>query len=307
MLAIQILYDILLRLFVDGRHLRNIALLVDSTALLNNTRVLTVDVDVDDVVFVELSGPPLRNSILHLVLQFDAVGTFREGLSDGLLVKFVEFVVELGDHLLDVMRLLFLVQLVDNSLLDVSLSVALDDRASGADHLLLPDLRGDGVLSQDGFDARIFIMLEHVDVSIVNIVDGSFVDLGHGPDSKWPFGGIVVDAWVGECVRRLVVLRNIGRLDHMLRHLAYIDDLIGVVGLTFAVECIDSSATHLLLPHGLNEWRRGGSRIFQVVNHRLTLSFRGVLDLTVRILKAVRSASVVQHIFLDIVDMLFVE
>ena len=187
LLLIQILYDILLRPFVEGRNLLNIALLIDSATLLNNTRILIVDVYVDDIVFVELSGPPLRNSILDLVLEFDAVGTFGESLSDRLLVKFVEFIVELSNHLLDVMRLLFLIQLADNSLLDVSLSVALDDRASGADDLLFPDLRRNGVLSQDGFDTRIFIMLEHVDVSIVNIIDCSFINLGHRPDSKWPF------------------------------------------------------------------------------------------------------------------------
>lgn len=85
------------------------------------------------------------------------------------------------------MGLLLLIKLVDNSLLDVALSVALDDGASGTDDLLLPDLRRDGVLSQDGFDARIFVMLEHVDVSIVDIVDCAFIDLGHRPDSKWPF------------------------------------------------------------------------------------------------------------------------
>jgi len=63
----------------------------------------------------------------------------------------------------------------------------LNDRASGANDLLFPDLRRNGVLSQDGFDTRIFIMLEHVDVSIVNIIDCSFINLGHRPDSKWPF------------------------------------------------------------------------------------------------------------------------
>lgn len=68
LLVIQILYDVLLRLFVDGRNLRNIALLIDSTTLLDDTRVLVVDVYVDDVVFVELSGPSLGNSILHLIL-----------------------------------------------------------------------------------------------------------------------------------------------------------------------------------------------------------------------------------------------
>ena len=67
LLVIQILYDILLRPFVDGRNLLNIALFIDPTTLLYNTRILIVDVDVDDIVFVELSGPPLRNSILDLI------------------------------------------------------------------------------------------------------------------------------------------------------------------------------------------------------------------------------------------------
>lgn len=206
MLAVQILHDVLLGLFVDGRDLGNIALLIDSATLLHDTSVLIVDVNVDDVVFVELSGPPLRNSILDLVLEFDTVGALGESLGDRLLVKLVEFVVELGDHLLDVMRLLFLIELVDDGLFDVPLGVALDDCASRTDDLLFSDLRRDGVLSQDGFDARVFIMLEHVDVTIVNIIDCSFIDLGHGSDSKWPFGGISVNAGVGECVSCIVVL-----------------------------------------------------------------------------------------------------
>lgn len=93
----------------------------------------------------------------------------------------------------------------------------------------------------------------------------------------------------------------------MLRHLAYIDDLIRVVGLALAVESIDSSATHLLLPDGFNEWGRGGSWIFQVVNHRLTLAFDGLLDLSVGVLKAARSVGVVEHILLYVVHVLFVE
>lgn len=67
-LVIQVLHDVLLRLFVDGRDLLEVALFVDFASLLDNTRVLIVDVYVDDVVFVELSGPPLRNSVLDLIL-----------------------------------------------------------------------------------------------------------------------------------------------------------------------------------------------------------------------------------------------
>ena len=93
----------------------------------------------------------------------------------------------------------------------------------------------------------------------------------------------------------------------MLRHLTYINNLIRVVGLTFAVECVDTSATHLLLPDWFNEWRRGSSWIFQVVNHRLTLSFGSVLNLTVGILKSVRSVSIVEHVFLYIVNVRLVE
>ena len=113
MLLIQILYFILICLFIEGRNLLIIVLLIDSATLLNNTRILIIDVYVDDIVFAEFSGPSLRNSILDLVLEIDAIGTFGESLSDRLLVKFVEFIVELSNYLMDVMRLLFLIQLVD--------------------------------------------------------------------------------------------------------------------------------------------------------------------------------------------------
>ena len=219
-------------------------------------------------------------------------------------MEFVEFIVELSDHLLDVMRLLFLIKLVNDSLLDISLSIALDDCASRTNDLLLSDLGRDRVLSQDGLDTCIFIVLEHVDVSVVNIVHCSFVNLRHGSDSKWPFGSIAVNAWVRECVSCIVVL--IG-LNHLLWHLAYVDDLIRVIGLTFAVECIYSSTTHLLLPDWFHEWCRGSRWVFQVVNHRLTLSFHSMFDLDVGILQSVRSVSVVEHILLDIVLVQFVE
>jgi len=49
--------------------------LVDLSTLVLNSRLLIENVDVNDVVLVELLGPPLRNSILHFLFEHVLVWT----------------------------------------------------------------------------------------------------------------------------------------------------------------------------------------------------------------------------------------
>ena len=54
------------------------------------------------IVLVELSGPPLWNPVLDLILDHGLVGTLGEGLRQRLLMQLIKLVVKLGDHVLDV-------------------------------------------------------------------------------------------------------------------------------------------------------------------------------------------------------------
>lgn len=115
---------LLLLLLFSLRYLRR---LVNFAALLVDAWFLIVNIDVHDVKLVELPRPSLRDSILDLLLELLFVRALGQSLTDTLLMKLVEFIIKLGDHLLDILSLFLLIQLVNDGLLDVLLGVALDD------------------------------------------------------------------------------------------------------------------------------------------------------------------------------------
>lgn len=98
--------------------------LINLSSLLLDARLLVINVDVDDVVFVEFPGPPLRNTVLDLLLELLLVRTLCKSLGNRLLMELIELVVESSDHLLDVLGLLFLIKLINDSLLNIHLSEA---------------------------------------------------------------------------------------------------------------------------------------------------------------------------------------
>ena len=79
------------------------------------------DFHADNILLVELFGPTLRNSILDLILDHHFVRALSEGLCQRLLVKFIEFVIELGDHLLNIRTLLFGINLLEDGYLNILL------------------------------------------------------------------------------------------------------------------------------------------------------------------------------------------
>ena len=169
-----IYHDLHLRLLEDAVSLFDSALPVDLASLLVDTGLVVVNIDVHDVVLVELLRPPLRDAVLHFVLQDLFIWAFRQGLSNRLLMELKELVVELGNHLL---VLLILVELVDNSLLNILFSITRDHIASWSDNQLRLDLRSDRLLSQDLLDVGILILLEQINVPAADVVHDVLIDL----------------------------------------------------------------------------------------------------------------------------------
>lgn len=93
---------------------------VDVTTLFGNT-LAAEDVHANDIIFVELLRPALRNAILDLVLDDGLVWALCKRLRQRLLVQLVELIVELSNHLLDVGAFLLGVDLLEHGDLHVLL------------------------------------------------------------------------------------------------------------------------------------------------------------------------------------------
>ena len=123
---------------VDGGHTRNLFLqrlllfqlellsltkglvFVDPTTLFRDLTLL-VYVLTENVLLVELASPSLGDPVLDLVLDGLLVWTLCQGSRQGLVMELVKLVVELGNHVLDVLALLFRVQFLQHSTLNVLL------------------------------------------------------------------------------------------------------------------------------------------------------------------------------------------
>lgn len=76
-----------------------------------------------NIFFVKLLSPFLRNAVLNLVLHCDFIGASCKSLSQWLLVELIELLVELRYHRLNTRILFFLIQLVVNGYFNIFLSV----------------------------------------------------------------------------------------------------------------------------------------------------------------------------------------
>ena len=74
-------------------------------------------------------------------------------------MELIKLVIKLGNHLLDILGFLLLVQLVDNCLLDVLLGVARDYCSLRTYDKLRCDLRSNWLFLQNLVDGSVFIML----------------------------------------------------------------------------------------------------------------------------------------------------
>ena len=70
---------------------------------------------------MESSSPSLRDTILHLILDGVLVWALGKCRGERLFMEFIKFVIELSNHVLDVLTLLFSVELLQDSLLDIRL------------------------------------------------------------------------------------------------------------------------------------------------------------------------------------------
>jgi len=97
-------------------------LFVDFATLLSDPRLLVININVNNVIFMELFGPSVGNSVFHFVFQYFSVWTFGERLIDTRFVQLVKFIIEFCDHVLDVLSFFFLIQFIYHSLLYVTFS-----------------------------------------------------------------------------------------------------------------------------------------------------------------------------------------
>jgi hypothetical protein len=119
--------NIHLRIFFNSLSLLDHLSLVDFTSFILDTWFaifVLVNIDVHDIILMEFLSPSLRDSILDLILELIHIWVLRQSLSDRLLMKLIKFIIELSNHLLDVLSFFFLVELINDSLLDVFLCVA---------------------------------------------------------------------------------------------------------------------------------------------------------------------------------------
>lgn len=78
--------------------------------------------------------------------------------------------------MLDILSLFLLVELVDDSLLNISFSESRQNCALRAHHQLGGNLRCKGLFFHDLVDWGIFVLLEHIDVSVVDVVDNMIIN-----------------------------------------------------------------------------------------------------------------------------------
>ena len=149
----------------------NLSLHIDLTPLLRDSVLIIVDIDVHYILLMELLSPSVRDTVLDLVFQNNFIWRLSQSLADACLVELIELVIELCDHLLDVLGLFLLIKLVNHSLFDFTLT----DR--DASLLVVSQSVGDGLLSEDLFYWRVFVLLQQVDISIIPIVYQVLVQL----------------------------------------------------------------------------------------------------------------------------------
>ena len=91
-------------------------------------------------------------------------------------MKLIKFIIEFGNHVLDILSLLLLVNLVHNSLLNISFGITRNDLSSSANHELSLYLGSHWFLSKDGLNRSILILLKHLDVTVVDVIHSLIID-----------------------------------------------------------------------------------------------------------------------------------
>jgi len=137
---------------------------VDTSTFLRDRSVL-VDVKVHDVVLVELLRPSVRNSVLNLILDSLLVGTFGKSMRQGLLMKLVKLVVELGDHCLNVGVLFLCIQFGIDSGLDIGLRV----------HSVL-QVSSEGFFHEHLSNLNLAILAQQAQVPLVDLLKNAFIN-----------------------------------------------------------------------------------------------------------------------------------
>jgi hypothetical protein len=128
--------NIHLGLLLDSLSLFNHLGSINFTSFIADTRFIQVNIDVNNIVFMELFSPSFRDPILDLIFQLVHIGVFGESLRYRLLVKLIKLVVKLCNHLLDILSLLLLIQFVNHSLFNIFLRISRHHTSLRSNHQL---------------------------------------------------------------------------------------------------------------------------------------------------------------------------
>lgn len=167
-------------------------------------------------------------------------------------MEVIEFVVKFSDHLLDVLSLLLLIQLVDDGLFDILLSVSIQNVTIRSNDELGGYLRSNWFLFHDLVNRCVFVVLEHLDVPVIDVIDNVVIDFAQASNrahTKWSRSTLHilsqsvlslnikrVSVWLNE----LLILRDYWRdVDWLLR-------LILQSYLTLAIVRLNTSSNHWL-------------------------------------------------------------
>lgn len=160
-------------------------------------------------------------------------------------MKLIKFIIELSNHLLDVLSFFFLVELINDSLLDVFLCIAWDNGSVRSCDQLTSYLRRQWLLRKDQIDWCIFILLQHINVPVVNVINSlfiNFIETTSWTHSKWCWSAINVHVlplninWVTLWLNHLTILAN--HWGHLLNWLWLV---LPVVHFTLTIESINTS------------------------------------------------------------------
>jgi hypothetical protein len=180
--------NLVLNSFFNFLSLLNFLSFVNFTTFLNNTGFLIVNIDVDNIIFVELFGPSIWNSIFYLIFKLIDIGLFWKSLANTLFMQFIKLIIKLGNHMLYVLSLFLLIQFVNDCLFNVTLSVPRYNQTIGSNNQLGLDLTQNRLFSQNLFDWSIFVLLKHINVAVVYIVNSLLINFSNGwltCKSKW--------------------------------------------------------------------------------------------------------------------------
>ena len=92
---------------------------VDLSSFVFDAVLLIININVDDIIFMETLCPSLWNSIFNFFFHLFSIWTFSQSIINTLFMQFIKLVIKLSNHMLNLQSLLFLQQSINNCLLNL--------------------------------------------------------------------------------------------------------------------------------------------------------------------------------------------